>query len=248
MGCQSSQPLPLVLKTHLLKTNHSSLDAIIEEAEHSLQELARICNPLEVSIDRFFSICGRKMDDGFRVCLIALVVGLMANCREGEFRLVESTTGFKVKIHNLSEQLQVEYEAWCELSTELQYTISDLSDNLLMLMDCASTSHRLNLALVHLIKVEDLRVVDIRKVMVVLDKNEETIRTAAELLHMNVRRAKTYSSESDQVMQWLRRADNLRLVSLEAEKSRELCLRSASEVLVHRSDSVAKISARTADK
>jgi Mg2+/Co2+ transporter CorB len=142
----------------------------------------------------------------------------------------------------------VEYEAWCELSTELQYTISDLSDNLLMLMDCASTSHRLNLALVHLIKVEDLRVVDIRKVMVVLDKNEETIRIAAELLHMNVRRAKTYSSESDQVMQWLRRSENFRLVSLEADKSRELCLRSASEVLVNRSDSVTKISAMSAGK
>jgi len=243
MGCQSSAPAPLVLKTRLLKTNHPSLNAIIEEAERSLQELARICNPLEVAIDRFFSVCGRKMDEGFRACLLGLVVALLANCKEGEFMLVGNAAGFKVKTHSLGEHLTVEYETWRQLATELHYTITDLSDNLLMLMDCASTSHRLNLALVQLIKVEDLRVVDIRKVMVILEKNEETIRSAAELLHLNVRRAKAYSSESELVVQWLRQAEGLRLVSLEAEKARELHLHSAFEVLLHRTARITEICA-----
>jgi hypothetical protein len=243
MGCQSSTPAPLVLKTRLLKTNHPSLNAIIEEAERSLQELARICNPLEVAIDRFFSVCGRGMDEGFKACVIALVVALIANSKEGDFMLVANAGGFKVRTHSLGEQLVVEYETWRQLATELQYTINDLSDNLLMLMDCASTSHRLNLALVQLIKVEDLRVVDIRKVMVILEKNEETIRSAAELLHLNVRRAKAYSSESELVVQWLRQAEGLRLVSLEAEKAREQHLRSANEVLVQRAARVTELCA-----
>lgn len=248
MGCQTSLPAPLVLKTKLLKTNHPSLNAIIEEAERSLQELARICNPLEVAIDRFFSICGRRMDEGFRACLVALIVALVGNCREGDFVLMGNATGFKVKTHGLTEHLQVEYETWRQLSTELHYTITDLSDNLLMLMDCASTSHRLNLALVQLIKLEDLRVVDIRKVMIILEKNEETIRTAAELLHLNVRRAKAYSSESEQVIQWLRQSDGLRIITQEADKVRELRLHSASEVLLHRTARVAEICALFAPK
>jgi len=248
MGCQSSAPAPLILKTKLLKTSHPSLNSIIEQAEHSLRELARICNPLEVAIDRFFSIYGRKIDEGFRECLMALVVAVQANCKEGEFVFVRSPNGFKVKTQSWSEHLQAEYEAWCELALELQYTITDLSENLLMLMDCASTSHRLNLALVHLIRVEELRVVDIRKVMVVLDKNEETIRTAAELLHVNVRRAKAYSSESEQVLQWLKQAESLHLLSQEVAAARERRLRSASEVLAQRTAAITEVSALSAGK
>ena len=238
MGCQSSLPSPLVLKTKLLKTNHPSLNAIIEEAERSLQELARICNPLEVAIDRFFSICGRNLDEGFRGCLIALVVALLANVGPGDFVLTKEPPGIKVRPHNLSEHLRAEYETWRQLSTELTYTINDLSENLLMLMECASTSHRLNTALVQLIKVEDLRVVDIRKVMVILEKNEEIIKNAAELLHLNVRRAKAYSGESEVVTQWLQKPEGWTMISSEADKVRELKLKSAMEVLQNRDESV----------
>lgn len=231
MGCQTSAPAPVVLKTSLLKTNHPALNAVIEEAEQSLQDLARICNPLEVAIDRFFSLCGREIDEGFRSCFLALILALLANSPEGGLQLIPDSPGIRVKTQEFSEQLKVEFESWRQLASELDYTVKDLSENLINLMDCAMTSHKLSQALVQLAKTEELRVVDLRKVLLVLDKNEETIRTAAEVLHQNVRRARKYAQEADLITQWMRRTEGWNAVKKTAEELRKQGIRSALMVL-----------------
>lgn len=242
MGCGNSTTLPHVLRTTLLKTNHPSLNTVIEDAEKSLRELARICNPLEVAIDRFFTLCGRSSDDGFRICLLSLLIACIANCGADDFILTAETPGAKVTLSAENERLIVEFEAWRQLSMELQYVINDLSESLLKLMDCASTSHKLNQTLVVLVKTEELRVVDIRKVMMILEKNEEVIKTGAELLHLNIRRAKQYSTEAAGVMQWMRTREGWSLLSQEAENSRKLGVKSTEEVLQLRAASVQEIS------
>ena len=231
MGCQTSAPLPQTLKTSLLKTNHPGLNSIIEEAEIKLQELARICNPLEVSIDRFFSICGRAIDSGFKVCFLALLVTLWGNTDPGDFEIITESPGFRVKLHNLSEQAILEYDSWRNLASDLEFTVKELAENLLELMDCAMMSHKLSQALLNVVKSEELRIVDLRKVTVVVEKNEEIIQSAAEILHVNVRRAKKYSQEADVVVQWLKTKDNWQHVAKVVAEIRKTGLRSAKAVL-----------------
>lgn len=231
MGCQSSMPGPPVLKTALLKTNHPTLNAIIEEAEGRLQELARICNPLEVAIDRFFAVCGRPVDTGFRSCFLALLLSLIANAEEGGFELISESPGIRVKLRGLSEQAMIELESWRHLANDMDFTVKELTENLLELMDCAMTSHKLSQALINVVKVEELRVVDLRKVLVVLEKNEETIQSAAEILHSNIRRARKYSQEADIVTQWLKRPEGWQAAGVVAAEVRKSGLGSGKAVL-----------------
>ena len=231
MGCQTSTPAPIILKTSLLKTNHPALNVIIEDAERALQELARICNPLEVAIDRFFSLCGRDLDEGFQSCFIALILALIANSPDGAFQLTPESPGIRVKTQEFSEQLTVEFECWRQLASELDFTVADLTENLMSLMDCAMTSHKLSQALVQVVKTEELRVVDLRKVLMVVEKNEETIKVAAEVLHQNVRRARKYSQEADLVTQWMKKADGWSAVKKVAEDIRKQRIGSAQKVL-----------------
>lgn len=238
MGCQSSVVGPPVLKTALLKTNHDTLNAIIEEAERKLQELARICNPLEVAIDRFFAVCGRPVDTGFRSCFLALLLALIANTEEGGFELCPEAPGIRVKLKGLSEQAMIELESWRHLANDLDFTIKELTENLLELMDCAMTSHKLSQALINVVKVEELRVVDLRKVFVVLEQNEETIKSAAEILHSNIRRARKYSQEVDIVTQWLKKAEGWQAAGTVVAEIRRSGLGSAKAVLAVKSRDV----------
>lgn len=229
MGCNCSSEDPRVLRTTLLKTQHDSLNHIIAEAEVSLQELANVCNPLEVAIDRFFAVCGRDVDEGFSECLLALVLALLSHIKSGDFVMSSEPQGMKIRPAGLPEPLLVQFDSWCLLAGELQYTLKDLTDKTVTLMDCAATSHQLNLALTQLINSDDLRVVDIRKAVVVLEKNEEIIRSAAELLHLNVRRAKQYSAQTGLVLQWLR--DPVGLAAAQQTANSIGCLGSAQDVL-----------------
>lgn len=239
MGCKCSSECPRVLRTTLLKTQHDSLNRIIAETEVSLQELANICNPLEVAIDRFFAVCGRDVDEGFSECLLALVLALLAHTQPGDFVMSTEVQGMKIRPTGFPEALLIQFDSWCLLAGELQYTLKDLTSKTVTLMDCAATSHQLNLALTQLISSDDLRVVDIRKAVLVLEKNEETIRNAAELLHLNVRRAKQYSAQTGLVLQWLRDAEGLAAAQQVARSLGRLG--SAEEVLLQRGPEVQRL-------
>lgn len=239
MGCHCSAEGPRVLRTTLLKTQHESLNSIIFKAEQSLQDLASICNPLEVAMDRFFAVCGRDIDDGFSECLLALILSLLAHIQPCDFIVSKEPQGMKIRPTGLPERLLVQFDSWCLLASEMQFSLKDLTDKTVSLMDHADTSHQLNLALTQLISSDDLRVVDIRKAVLVVEKNEEIIRSAAELLQMNVRRAKQYTSQAGLVLDWLRNPAGLTAARQKAEDIGRL--ESAEEVLQLRAADVQRL-------
>ncbi len=218
MGCKGSD-LKLKPNGSFVPTTHQEIDQLYRELDEAISHLARQGGPMTVAIDTFITVTGgSRYSASTAHGLVATLVVALAEQKNAELGLTSQFPGVFVDADTLQhiESLRA-WELWRNLATELVSALKELDNYLSRALYCARIPQSINQALTRISQDADIRVIDLRKLNIVLEANHPVLLEAADSFHTAIRRVSDVASESIAVLEGLRTPE-LRLSLLELSR------------------------------
>jgi len=223
MGCKGSD-LKLKPNGSFVPTTHQEIDQLYRELDEAISHLARQGGPMTVAIDTFVTVTGgSRYAASTAHGLVATLIVALAERKDTALELTSQFPGVIVDTDTLQhiESLRA-WELWRNLATELVSAMKELDAYLSRALYCARIPQSINQALTRISQEADIRVIDLRKLNIVLDANRPVLLEAADSFHSAIRRVSDVACESIAVLEGLR-TPKLRLELLELSKQAAEC-------------------------
>lgn len=205
MGCKGSD-LKLKANGSFVQTTHQEIDQLYRELDEAISHLARQGGPMTVAIDTFITVTGgSRYEASTAHGLVATLVVAMAERTDAVLELTSQFPGVIVDTDSLQhiESLRA-WELWRNLAAELINALKELDAYLSRALYCARIPQSINQALTRISQEAEIRVIDLRKLNIVLETNRPVLLEAADNFHSAVRRVSDVASESITVFEGLR--------------------------------------------
>lgn len=206
MGCQSSI-VKLKPNGSFIPTSNPEIDDLYKELDEAISQLNRQGGPMVVAIDTFVTVTGgSKYSASTAHGLVAtLIVTLAELPQESQLVLMNQYPGLIVDIDRLAhiESLRA-WELWRNLSYELLKAIADLDSYLSHALRCAEIPDSISKALTRLSHDSEIRVIDLRKLNIILEANRPVLLEAADSFHRSIEKVVQIVEESLAVLEGLR--------------------------------------------
>ena len=189
-----------------IRTSNPDIDSMYRDLDEAFSQLTEQGGPLTVALDTFITVTGgSRYPSSTAHGLVATLIVALADTQQDSFGVTESFPGLTIDSNELRhiEALRA-WELWRNLTVETVRAVRELDVYLSRALRCAEIPENLSKALTRISHRSETRVIDLRKLTVIMEANQPMLLEAADAFHTAVGRLRDIASEAAAVMEGLK--------------------------------------------